>query len=52
MIRRYGRHRWTNVHATESVVLDDLVDVDNTVFGGPPGSKDEDGADDMHEKRV
>lgn len=36
MIRRYGRHRWKNVHATEEALLDDLVDVDNTLFGGPP----------------
>lgn len=35
MIRRHGSRKWTNVHATESVELDDLIDVDNSAAGGP-----------------
>ena len=36
MIRRYGPRDWDNIHLTKRVHLADLIDVDNTVAGGPP----------------
>jgi len=35
MIRRTGPRKWTNVHVTKHTRLDDLIDIDNSVEGGP-----------------
>jgi FAD/FMN-containing dehydrogenase len=35
MIRRNGAQRWKNVHVTKEAQLADLIDIDNSVVGGP-----------------
>lgn len=38
MIVRRGAQKWNNIHVTERTQLDDLVDIDNSVPGGPQPS--------------
>ena len=35
MIRRNGAQKWKNIHITKETLLADLIDVDNSVAGGP-----------------
>jgi len=34
MIRRHGPRKWKNIHVTQQARLDDLIDIDNSVFSG------------------